>query len=139
MKIPFASLSSWKLSADKIVRYRRKRKWIGWHRHSGFALSRVPGTTKASSIQPFVGDDLDAEAGQSLVIVHRGREMDDRGDAEIAQDLGADADFAPLPVAIGFRGFLLGARPRRNSSRAIAQIDQHAAAGLVEVVQHDLH
>ena len=28
--------------------------------------------------------------------------MTDRCDAEIAQDLGADPDLAPLPVAVGF-------------------------------------
>src|SRR6516164_2746372 len=48
-----------------------------------------------------VGDDLDAEARQALVVVHRRGEMADRGDAEIAQDLGTDADLAPLPVAVG--------------------------------------
>src|SRR5260370_35876367 len=87
----------------------------------------------------FVADDLDAKTGQSLVVVHRRRQMADRGDAEIAQDLRADADLAPLPVAVGFRGFLLPQRRDGNASRALARIDQHAAAGLFELFEHGLH
>src|ERR1700759_4744145 len=56
-----------------------------------------------SAFKPFVGDDLDTETGQSLVVMHRRGEIDDRGDAEVAQDLRADADLAPLPVAVGLR------------------------------------
>src|SRR6266567_9593647 len=93
----------------------------------------------ALTFKLFVGDDLDAEAGQSLVVVHRGRQMTDRGDAEIAQDLGADPDLAPLPVAVGFGGSLLRQRCNGNAGGAVAQVYQHAAAGLLEVLEHDLH
>src|SRR5260370_29226235 len=65
--------------------------------------------------------------------------MTDRGDAEIAQDLGADADLAPLPVAVGFGGSLLRQRRNRNAGGAVPQVYQHAAAGLFEMFEHDLH
>src|SRR4051794_9451447 len=58
-----------------------------------------PGMT-ALAFEQLVGDDLDAEARKTLVVVHGGGEMPDRGDAEIAQDLCTDADFTPLPVAV---------------------------------------
>src|SRR3984893_540922 len=108
---------------------------------SGFASPMRPGMTAVTflSFELFVGDDLDAEAGQALVVVHRRRQMANRGDAEIAQDLRADADFAPLPVAVGFGGLLLRKRRNRNAGGPIAQIDQHAAAGLLEMLKHGLH
>src|SRR6266481_6626820 len=65
--------------------------------------------------------------------------MTDRGDAEITQDLGADAYLAPLPVAVSFGGSLLRQRRNRNAGGAIAQIYQHAAAGLLEMFEHGLH
>src|ERR1700716_91708 len=97
--------------------------------HLRLASSMHAGTTATSLyVELFAGDDLDAEAGQSLVVVHRRRQVPDRGDAEIAQDLRADADFAPLPVAVGLGGLLLRQRSDRNAGGAIAQIDQHAPA-----------
>src|ERR1700754_1692990 len=66
-----------------------------------FGPSRNDG--ESLSFKQFVGDDLNAEAGQSLVVERRRRQMADRGDAEIAQDLRAYADLPPLLVAIGFR------------------------------------
>src|SRR5260370_38874383 len=101
------------------------------HLRSG--SSSHPGMTETLTYKLFVGDDLDAEAGQSLVVVHRRRQMTDRGDAEIAQDLRADADLAPLPVAVGFRGFLLRKRCDRYAGSAIAQVHQHTSAGLPEM------
>src|SRR2546429_4829676 len=65
--------------------------------------------------------------------------MTDRGDAEIAQDLGADADLAPLPVAVGFGGSLLRQRLNRNAGSAVAQVYQHAAAGFLEGFEHGLN
>ncbi len=44
-----------------------------------------------------------------------------------------------MPVAVGFRGFLLRQRRDGNAGSAIAQIDQHAAAGLFELFEHGLH
>src|ERR1700686_262874 len=96
-------------------------------RHSGMVRRTRPGISRfrvrifdaprndsvSLAFKMFVGDDLDAETGQSLVVVHRRGEMPDRGDAEVAQDLRADAAFAPLPVAVGFGGFLLAERRHR--------------------------
>src|SRR5258708_21566983 len=65
--------------------------------------------------------------------------MTDRGNAEIAQVLGADTDLAPLPVAVGFGGSLLRQRRNRNAGGAVAQVYQHAAAGFFEMFEHGLH
>src|SRR5690348_13846022 len=94
----------------------------------GSMLTHRPGMTVASlHFQSLVGDDLDAETGQSLVVVHRGSQVDDRGDTEVAQDLRTDADLAPLPVAVGLRRLGLAERSHWNAGSTIAQIDQHAA------------
>src|SRR5262249_43659596 len=90
-------------------------------------------------LKSFVGDDLDPETGQSLVVMHRGGEIDDRRDAKIPQDLRADADLAPLLVAISLRRLRLPHRLHGNTGRSVAQINQHPAACLLEVLQHDLH
>src|SRR3954470_20872376 len=92
----------------------------------------------SSAFKVLVGDDLDAEAGEALVVVHRRGEMADRGDAKIAQDLRADADLAPLLVAVGLRRFRLVERRHRHARGAVAQVNQHAAAGFLEMFQHDL-
>src|SRR5258708_13966234 len=96
------------------------------------------GITKTLLFKLFVADDLDAKTGQSLVVPPRRRQMADRGDAEIAQDLRADADLAPLPVAVGFRGFLLRQRRDGNPGSTISQIDHHAAPGLFELFEQRL-
>src|SRR6185437_13224688 len=93
----------------------------------------------SSALKLFAGDDLDAEAGKSLIVVNRRRQVPDRGDAEIAQDLRADTDLAPLPVAVGFGGFFLGKRRDRNTGGAVAQVDEDAAAVLPETLEHGLH
>src|ERR1700759_5739093 len=79
-----------------------------------------------SAFKPFVGDDLDAEAGQSLVVMHRRGEIDDRGDAEVAQDLGAAAVRAPRSVTIGFRGLGLDHGLDRHAGRDVTKVHQHA-------------
>src|ERR1700716_2850482 len=65
--------------------------------------------------------------------------MPDRGDAEIAQDLRADADLAPLLVAVRLGRFLLCDRRHRNARSAVAQIYQHAAAGLAKMLKRHMH
>src|SRR5438270_74718 len=50
-----------------------------------------------------------------------------------------DADFTPLPVAVGLGGFLFADRLDRNAGGAVAQVHQHTAPGLLEMVEHDLH
>src|ERR1700742_1303479 len=69
----------------------------------------------------------------------RRRQVDDRGNAEIAQDLCTDPNLAPLPVAISFRRLRLTYGLDRNTGGAIAHIYQHAAAGFLEMLQDDLH
>src|ERR1700686_5134159 len=96
-------------------------------------------TTVCLTFKLFVRDDLDAEAGQSLVVMHRRGEMADRAHAEVTQDLRADADLAPLPVAVGFGGFFLRQWRNRNAGGAVAQVDQHAAPGLLEMLEHVKH
>src|SRR5262245_5297414 len=95
--------------------------------------------TRPSAFKALVADDLDAETGQTLVVVHRRGEVSDRGDAEITQDLRTDADFAPLLVAVGFRGLLFADGFDGNAGSTVAQIDQHAAAGALEMVEHEPH
>src|ERR1700692_1095494 len=82
--------------------HRRCEPGISRFRGWSFGPSRNDGANL--SFKLFAGDDLDAEAAQSLVVVHRRGQVADRGDAEIPQNLGADADLAPLPVAGGFGG-----------------------------------
>src|SRR3954454_2457555 len=94
-----------------------------------------PDTTSALTFKLFVGHDLDAEPGQSLVVVHRGCEVTDGSHAEIAQDLRTDADFTPLPVAIRLRGLFLRERRNGNTGRAVAQINQHASVGLLKMFE----
>src|SRR5260363_227550 len=87
----------------------------------------------SSAFEPFVGDDLDAETRQALVVMGRRGEVPDRRHAEITQNLRADPDLTPLPVTIGLGGVRLCDRLDRDAGCAIAQIDQNAAAGLLEV------
>src|SRR6202140_5188574 len=161
MKIPFASLSHKSMRQVKALQAGVQLNWKDAHlsviqgmreartRKSPDIHLEVPGSHLrcaprddggyALAFELFVGDDLDAEAGQSLVGVHRRRQMTNRGDAEIAQDLGPDADLAPLPVAVGFGGPLLRQRRNRNPGGAISQVNQHTAAGFLEVFEHDLY
>src|SRR5215475_6130077 len=92
-----------------------------------------------SDLKSLVRDDLDAETGEPLVVVHRRSQIDDRCHAEIAQYLRADADFAPLPVAVGLGRAWFADRLHGHAGRAIAQIDEDTAVGLLEVLQHGPH
>src|ERR1700712_492679 len=78
------------------------------------------GVTKGLAFKLLAGDDLDAEARQSLVVVHRRGQVPDRGDAEIPQDLRADADLAPLLVAVGLGGFVFRQGSDRHPGRTVA-------------------
>src|SRR6266702_2934360 len=57
----------------------------------------------------------------------------------VRDNLDAEADLAPLPVAVGLGGFFLRQRRNRNAGGAIAQVDQHAAASLLEMIEHIEH
>src|SRR5580704_8201129 len=48
--------------------------------------------------------DLDAEPGESDISARPRGVEPDRGDAEIAQDLGAEPDILPVPAAFQFGG-----------------------------------
>src|SRR5262252_5801603 len=67
--------------------------------------------------------DLDAKAGQSDVTVLGGGQKPDRRDAEISEDLGAEADLAPLAISLSLRSraSLLRRRSHRHARSAIAQ------------------
>src|SRR5262245_32393896 len=57
-----------------------------------------------SAIERLGSDDFDAEAGKADISpLARGEEAD-RGNAEVAQNLRAQSDFAPLPLARGGGG-----------------------------------
>src|SRR6266446_674618 len=67
------------------------------------------------------GDDLNAEAREThIVVVGRGQQAN-RGNAEVFEDLRAEADFAPLPLARGFRPVVAVLRQRRyrHAGRAV--------------------
>src|SRR5260370_19726448 len=88
--------------------------------HDGRSASRIPQSgSKALLFKLFVADDLDPKTGQSLVVMHRRGQMADRGDAEIAQYLRADADLAPLPDSVGFRAVFLRQRRHGDTGGAI--------------------
>src|SRR5712692_6595522 len=61
-------------------------------------------------------------------------EKPDRGNAEVAQDLRTEPDLAPLALARRRRrGCQLAVRHRyRHAGGPVAQIDEHAAAVLLE-------
>src|SRR5581483_1142666 len=59
--------------------------------------------SQASAVERLGRHDLDAEAAEADIGALRGGEQADRGDVEVAQDLRAEADLAPLPRARGFR------------------------------------
>src|SRR5579862_3942457 len=83
--------------------------------------------------------DLDAEPGEPDIGPRARRIEPDRGDIEIAQDLGAEPDIFPLPVALQFGGgAVLGDRGRRDARGAVAQVDQDAAAGSLEAAQRGM-
>ena len=88
MTNPFA-LSFTELPA-KLKRYRRKRNCIGQRLHRRRSRTMANATRKRPwtgivdaarnvkilTVETFVGDDLDAETGQSLVVVHRRGQID---------------------------------------------------------------
>src|SRR5436190_14786830 len=67
--------------------------------------------------------DLDAEPGEPDIAARARRIEPDRGDPQIAQDLGAEPDILPLPAALQFGGgAVFGDRRRWNTRGAVAQI-----------------
>ncbi len=78
------------------------------------------------------GDDLNAEAREThIVVVGRGQQAN-RGNAKVFEDLRTEADFAPLPLACGFRPVvaILRQRRHRHARRTVTQEHDDAPAGL---------
>src|SRR5450830_1202920 len=88
-----------------------------------------------SAFQRFGRHDLDAEAAEADVGALAGCEQADRGNAEVFENLRAEADLAPLPRTGGFgAGVALVRNFRyRHAGGAVAQIDDDAAAGRLEL------
>src|SRR6266567_4916997 len=83
--------------------------------------------------------DLDAEPGEPDIAARARGIEPDRGDPQIAQDLGAEPDILPLPAALQFGGgAVLGDRTGWNARGAVAQVDEDAAAGLLEPAQRGM-
>src|SRR6266851_3101990 len=132
------------------------RAWVGGYigpmmTISGF-MPRLPGSAAGGGTRPArlldhqpmdrgflerLGRlDLDAEAGEPDIAARPGGIKPDRGDAEIAQDLGAEPDILPLPAPLHFGGgAVFGDRGGRHARGTVAQIDQDAAAFLLESAQ----
>src|SRR5207302_10420890 len=83
--------------------------------------------------------DFDAEPGEPDIGARARRIEPDRGDPQIAQDLGAEPDILPLPAALQFGGgAVLGDGAGWNARGAVAQVDEDAATGLLEPAQRGM-
>src|SRR5215472_15179059 len=95
-----------------------------------------PFAQRLGSFQGFGRDDLDAEAAEPDIRALARRQQPNRGDAEVAQDLRAEADLAPLHVALALRaGAFLADHRDRHARGAVAQIDEDTPAGRLEMAQ----
>ncbi len=83
-------------------------------------------------------EDFDAEAGEAHILPLFGRKDADRLDAEILEDLRAEAHFAPLFQARRLAAGC-GGGGRRHADGTFPQIDDDAAPGLLDLRQgaHD--
>src|ERR1700733_8512345 len=100
--------------------------WL--HRRSQAGASRVDRLDRG---------DLDAEAGKTDIGAWIVGAQPDRGDPEVAQDLRAQSDFAPLGLArVVGTDRVRAAQIRRNARRAIAQINERAAPLGLETAQN---
>jgi len=89
--------------------------------------------TQYQAFQRLGGDDLDAEAADADIGALAGGQQADRGNAEVAQDLRAEADLTPLPRARGLRaGVAVRNLGHRHTGGAVSQIDDDAAAFRLE-------
>src|ERR1700736_5055862 len=102
-----------------------------------------PGQKQRHRRDPLTLEDLrpldrDAEAGKADVAAFACRQEADRADAEVLQDLGAEADLAPLALARRGGAMCLVGRPMNvavaaagagDADRPFAEIDDNAAAG----------
>src|SRR5579863_3243742 len=94
-----------------------------------FALRLQPGRlgSRRSPVERLDRGDLDAEAGEADIGARVVGPEPDRGDPEIAQDLGAEPDLAPLRLARFVRAGRAPAQVRRHSRRPLAEVDERAA------------
>src|SRR5262249_22607867 len=112
---------------------------------SSGALSGRPGAGSQHLLPPsiinyFGRRDLNAKSRESDVSEFRGSEQADGGDPQILENLGAEADLAPLPRACDFGAGRARLRNgmRGHARRAVAQENDHAATLLLETLQGGL-
>src|SRR5437588_8758038 len=87
-------------------------------------------------VERFGRFDLDAEAGEPDIGARPGGVQLDRADPQIAQDLRAEPDLAPFPAAFELGGGgVFGDRGGRHPGGAVAQINEDAAARLLETAE----
>src|SRR5690554_517994 len=133
------------LKIDRVgVKPRRHRSDIGVRRRVDHDTApRRPDVPQPSRSDDLRRGDLDAEAFKAdIMLLARGDEFD-RRNAEIAEDLRAEADLAPFAFAP--QGLLVGlvamggprAGPLADADRPLAQIDDDAALVLAHAA-HDL-
>src|SRR4029077_17516091 len=92
-------------------------------------------------LQPLPRGDLDPEPAQAHISMLARRQQPDRADAEVLQNLRAEADLAPRPRARRFGRALAVLRQRlhRHAGGAVAQHHDHAAPGLLEARERGIH
>src|SRR6202453_2896356 len=101
------------------------------------ALVASTASGAASRVERFDRSDLDAEPGKTDVGAWIVGAQPDRGNPEVAQDLGAQSDFTPLALArIVGAVRVSAAQVRRHARRAVAQIDEGPASLGLETVQN---
>src|SRR5512139_2433596 len=103
-------------------------KW--WH---GAAAKKRP----CLAVYRFGRRDLDTEAAETNVCALARREQADRGDAQVLQNLRAQADLAPLPRARSLGAAVAFVRDfrHRHAGGAVAQINDDAAAFRLKALQ----
>src|SRR5690606_35078533 len=88
-----------------------------------------------SALQDLGRDDLYAEAGQADIVPFARRQKPDGGNAQVAQDLRPEADFAPFVLAAkrfivrlpATRGKAVARSMMADADRSFPQIDDDAA------------
>src|SRR5690348_7693084 len=89
-----------------------------------------------SAFQRFRRHDFDAETAEADISALARGQQADRGNAEILEDLRAQADLAPLLRARSIRaGVTVRDVGDRNAGSAVAQVDDHTAPSLFEACQ----
>src|SRR5215471_17281661 len=121
----------------------RSPSWTHRNRRNLFPKGRAPLAPTHASIENRGLRDGDAVAVQADVVAARRGQQLNTADAEVAQDLGADADLAPLRLALraGGRGGAIGCLPLRRLHVALGgtEIDDDAGAAAADRVEGARH